>query len=1349
MQKVKNTFTKMNKDVSVMKHQPEIYYDAKNISVLTEGQETSFIVSNKSGNSHLFDIPQFNLISGVSVSYLFNGQSVFVTANSDNTSGLPTTYINNFNQVIGYEILENELIFITVTQIHDVNGIWVYNFTNNQLRLVAVGKLNITLDSPIRRIITIKENNEIKRIYFTDNKNILRSLNYADPNVLLYPNTSLDITPDNTLEEINTLVISGGSFETGLVSYAYTLVDVNGSETKISPLTKLISVNTFKTGSTQSSIVNRAVELRLNNLPDFYTQINVYRIHYNSESAVPKISLIDEKSVNGNYFHTDDGSVSLEDISIQELISLGNDPFICKDIQAKDNRLFAFNITRPNFDFDFDARAYSFSLAGNALIQDNNLPDIIIDKDNPDWNIPQTFDSINPSTKAESNYDRRINLGNTNPNYMLYMFQRNSLEFGGNGPNISYKLIKNYVPVDELSIQSNINTGTVNEGVNRNFTHTFEANNFYKQNFKTDEVYRLAIRFKNKKGQYSFAKWIADVRIPNANILPLSILDPTDNRIKLLRLNIEVTITNTTSIPNDVVGYEILRVETTNINRTILAQGYLNTTVKTSNLLSDNDGIENLRNRNMVNYSQRFLCKLTNGLPSVGNSVNNTFLQPINNAVNNTTQLRSLDYELNFSGAVRQHRQNANVVQFYTPDLDKIPNIQDGVYYNVLGGYKFKLNKSTTYVGSINSQTAEGSFSALANSFRAPMANNNNSSLVVARKGLEYVGSKTGSPNNTPIFAQGITTETMESTLNAPNNIIEFPDGRTDTFLNVNFTFSNKSNNNVRAYRTNGAKSLITQINQNDDNINGLDRIIGSPFISSNANDYFFSSTVWNNLANDEAILPIADYKRELPNQYGGNSYEAIQRTADYIPCSEFTPITQNISIAYGDTFLTYFTSYRSISRISNDLLPGTMVQDVIIVPIESFTNEDLRIDAVNDNYFKIKDISQDWSTINQVNKTYSRQNFIVKSLGKPFNFKLIEKFSNQIIGSDSKINGEIIDSYLKFRPNDFIDAEAKYGEITSACLFNNNVFVFQPYALSLIRISPKILVQDLENTIIQQGTGKLLESVDTITDSSGTSLQYSVCKTPFGIMYYDDMNFEIKLFTGESNQPISTLEGMYSWLKNNINVFNNSFDNPYNNQGVLITHNTELKESYISFYGGNNLFQPLPNYTLVYKHLTQGFDSFIDNYKKSSINVNKLNLELHPNLRSFWKFDKNVKSNYFNETFNSEITFIVNDNVDFTKIAENLLYNSKVTLNGQDIPLETLSHIRVYNDYQDSGIQPINSKRKFREWRVELPRQINTRNKIRGQYFYVTLYFTNNSNKLFELSDIITNYTLLPASFI
>ncbi|MEM4625658.1 MAG: hypothetical protein QXJ28_02765, partial [Candidatus Pacearchaeota archaeon] len=63
--------------------------------------------------------------------------------------------------------------------------------------------------------------------------------------------------------------------------------------------------------------------------------------------------------------------------------------------------------------------------------------------------------------------------------------------------------------------------------------------------------------------------------------------------------------------------------------------------------------------------------------------------------------------------------------------------------------------------------------------------------------------------------------------------------------------------------------------------------------------------------------------------------------------------------------------------------------------------------------------------------------------------------------------------------------------------------------------------------------------------------------------------------------------------------------------------------------------------------------------------------------------------------------------------------------------------------------IVPINAKRKFREWRVIVPREQNTRNRMRGYYFYVTLYYNNNNNKTFECSDIISYYSPFPASFI
>ncbi len=124
-----------------------------------------------------------------------------------------------------------------------------------------------------------------------------------------------------------------------------------------------------------------------------------------------------------------------------------------------------------------------------------------------------------------------------------------------------------------------------------------------------------------------------------------------------------------------------------------------------------------------------------------------------------------------------------------------------------------------------------------------------------------------------------------------------------------------------------------------------------------------------------------------------------------------------------------------------------------------------------------------------------------------------------------------------------------------------------------------------------------------------------------------------------------------------------------------------------------------------------------------------------------------------FSTTLNPEessITIRVNSLGVANKILRFLEYNSIVkdfTLQSEPVVQDQgLSSIKIENDYQDSGKQSLDErqKRRFRKWRVKLPRDNNSQNalgRFRGTYFDITLYFDNSVNLSIMLERIMSYY--------
>tara|TARA_R100000951_G_scaffold113808_1_gene116667 strand:- start:833 stop:1486 length:654 start_codon:yes stop_codon:yes gene_type:complete len=217
-------------------------------------------------------------------------------------------------------------------------------------------------------------------------------------------------------------------------------------------------------------------------------------------------------------------------------------------------------------------------------------------------------------------------------------------------------------------------------------------------------------------------------------------------------------------------------------------------------------------------------------------------------------------------------------------------------------------------------------------------------------------------------------------------------------------------------------------------------------------------------------------------------------------------------------------------------------------------------------------------------------------------------------------------------------------------------------------------------------------------------------------------------------------MKGLHSWFMNN-NV--SSTDNPVNYGGVTAGYSREKNEIYMTFWKGVN-----DAYTVLYSEYVQGFVSFITNkptlyipWRDRLFTANSSGQLLEENVGNRGEFGGVTSPSY--------ITLTLNPSPLNTCIFDTIAYNSQVTLSGTDQPLETLTNIQCFNQYQDSGLQVVDAKRKFREWRVNIPREQNTRNRMRSQHAYLKLQYNNASDKELVLEDIILNYRDAPASFV
>lgn len=363
------------------------YSDAMNIR-LTNSDGYTFTVENIEGNSLFVDLKTFH-IDTLPDQYQAPGGGSYPTWFDRGPDG--DTVQNNYNlanrgSIVGHVSYKTQMLLIVVvasrfdrnydyssgadntnspTRADKNRTIFLLvdfdaNFTVTKvtdLRVCyeAVGKeypdLNMDIDRALR-IEHIIENDNINRIYWTDNKNPLRTLNIRQPQLDELSIDSLDITPLMEPSQITIDKTLHGSLPVGTYQYTYKYISKNGGETTFSPISNMYHVSNQNFGSSanygggpRGELGSQGFMLSIADLDQDFDYVEVYALLYESLNSAPRVAIVSRREIAGP-------TVTLNHVSwnnevpqgLEEVLIESNTWDICKDIAIKDNILFAGNL---------------------------------------------------------------------------------------------------------------------------------------------------------------------------------------------------------------------------------------------------------------------------------------------------------------------------------------------------------------------------------------------------------------------------------------------------------------------------------------------------------------------------------------------------------------------------------------------------------------------------------------------------------------------------------------------------------------------------------------------------------------------------------------------------------------------------------------------------------------------------------------------------------------------------------------------------------------------------------------------------------------------------------------------
>jgi len=1342
------TYKGMSKDLA-SDLQNDKYFDAKNIRILATDQKSSFAVTNEAGNELVFSVPTpvFNFedtrieyVVGTTTKSLTYSTKTNVIPRCEleetyvDTTAAPVSKTSGQQIIIGTKELRDSALIVTT----DNNGwdcFWELTNLNDgefDLNLLYMGDLGLSTQNLVQ-ILFNYENSVIQKIYFVDGKHQLRFLNLRQSiangdreNLIDLSSSSIDTVSTFTLSQpIINGVVSGGSHTSGMIQYAYGLYILNGAQTTISPASELISIDKGNGlgGGAVNEILGKSVQVNIPSIDEKFTNIKLYSIKYTSLNQDPEIKIVADKQIDdyNSMLITDDDS-SQTNISLEAFIFLGSDPIVPKHIATKDNRLFPINITSSKFEVDLDTRAYSFNSGSTCQVLDNaylGSSDNVLGNSStitgPDFILPPSHDAIN------KNYDD-------------YKFQDDGTTLGATGKYVEVEVVQS--------------TLTDSEAEDLQF-------------LKDRELYRLGIKFYNRRGQESDPSWVMDLRAPEGN------LQGNYNQLRVtLTAEFYVWFNDSNNFATEddkPVGYKILRADRTLVDQTIFAQGFINPMI--ANYVH-REKFSTLQSRkNAVNSNESDI------LPSMVRTFERVV--PFNECKDywslatestaNGTETRSNKTEGFAPSSTKDHRaqnfQHNRLMQFFSPEVLFRNNPIDSSYkLRVLGlmeqdyianwstetnpltsvsieEVKF-LNGITSASPGVNPVTLSGSPNNLSDQgFFGPVnSKNEHATHQVYRQFTGDFNPATGRTDYDIYGSPELTQEGADFTaynndfkLRYANNLKSM---RMDNWVDTE-AVNNDAEQRIKGCNTIGAKCITFA--EGDD--------LSSAPIDSRRSIEQIHSAALTGATNGVLIAEFVkeDYLLYLGGLYGGMSFESKSNAA-YIEIGEFTKIATNSVFidSPGDTFVNTFT----FTKLVKD---NTEIQDVdyqIVSEIVSIKVE-TTVDLKSRNDLSIGSWDNRWQPkyeeYQQYNTVYSQQPTLLKSVGLGSKIKKIQEFDGRLIASKVKIPGEFIDSWTDFLENETMDLDGKFGPINAVVNLNDEIFCLQDTAVAHIAINPRVQVQADDAIGIELGTGGILHDYHYKSTTTGCLNKWGVVTAENAFYFIDLINRGIMVFDGAKVGRLSDAHGFHHELLNRINYDELINDNAVLGTGVSLGYNPVNSDVYFSFV------QSTDSFTLGFNEKVSAFISFYDYVPAWYINKGSVLVSTNSSCTSLWEHFKGNANSFYGELFDSSITLHV------APAGNEIILNSasfklELTKNGIELPNQGLTQVRVYNDYQDSGkvnlVMRQNMWKKFRNWKINFPRQSSSRDRVRSAWGFAEFTFNNPDGKKLILHDITIFYT-------
>lgn len=1331
-----HSFTGMQRDMSISKQPTSFLYDAHNIRLTPREGDTMYAITNEKGT--------------VTTEVVIDG-----------------TYL-------GHCILNEYLVVFSKGTLDYITRI---NLKTVQKTVLFSGSLNFSLEHPIEAISSY-ENKNIQKVYWTDGYNQPRSINIVG-DYTSYNSDSFDFTPSiNLTDQITvTKILGAGEFPAGVIQYAFTYFNKYGSETNIFYTTPLLYISYNDRGGNPESKIANSFKISIANPDNKFDYLRIYSILRTSIDGTPIVKRVRDIEVHDTaqtaftYIDTGlDGDV----VDPTELLYKGGEDIVAATIEQKDGTLFLGNliINRPHLNIESNLLALT-GVSKDNPIANNKVTAVTKDRS---FNVVSKppFEYLSTLSSPEGTTYPGASCFKSREYYRLgIQFQYKNGKWsepywiGDKRCNVTPS-ISNYVskvPEFEFTLDDNTILSAAWDGGYRRIRPVFaiprgQDKTILCQGVGCPTMYRNIDRYANGSSGaegtlYAQSSWL--FRAPKAWTSPSWRLQDT---YKASNGGGKVTANGRLVSQYDTEFY--LGTDRTSDDYVIEASPMLAST-EVMGLFDDNHAFK----------IDGYFMSIHSPEAIFDDSFQNIDFKGCTLHSMGTVQLDATYGDIDIQTSSPAIGSDAGGFVHRSIKTDGYAALISGLFYN---DYVVDDADDTPKYGAYNTSSPPVDWPIYMwhknGSLNNDVARTGRSAELLKKKISNYrLGGVTTydtvgddldlSVQDIQLFSSNELAmikvnghsyrgniETMVTpTTPSPYYIVGNPwreNVDTDFFSGSYFRLGLKDPNNTdsssgvwvfekRRYNPyedsywswwwdSGSRDDI------GDYVKGLDqwregisiKYKSTPHLVAQSNRYRWVDRPRGNTLS-AGQLPLVEVRRAYDKNtiYGGTSDEALSANT-WIPCGPpvaFSRNTASVTLEYkwGDSYFQRFECLKTYAFTPED---KNQVIEIASFMVESRVNLDGRWDR---NRGQASNLNMSPTNFNLLNHVYSQ-------LDNFFTYRILDKeyyrvntFPNQITWTKEKQAGADVDSWTDITLASVYDMDGSKGGVVSLNTWRDHIYCFQNKGISTVLFNSRVQIPTSDNVPIEISNSYKVDGYRYISDGIGCNTGRLIKETPSGVYFIDSISNHL-FHIGDGISDLSVTHNMTSWFKGNTDM-------------KVLTYDDINHDMYI--VGSDS--------ALCYSEILGQFVSFMDYGNISLLETygTRVFTMKDGTLYSMFEGDYNW---FFNELKPWHFTFVSNgiddSSMDFDKIFSNIDYRMDLVKKGETDEYKhnfSLDYIQVTNEYQDTGEVPLvrlkdvtkqwsynnskaNLQKKFRIWRIQIPRHKNSFNRIRNPWCKITL---------------------------